>query len=82
MSDLERCDREIAEILARPDIVAGIAPAYLVTLGIEDWEAEKRLIQRVLDMSVNGHIVVDGPMVLRASDKSTDSTTSEEMRRK
>lgn len=45
MSDeLDRCDREIAAIRARPDVVAGLAPAWLVTLGIEDWEAEKRLI--------------------------------------
>ncbi len=41
---LARCDREIAEIRERPDVVAGIAPAWLVTLGIEDWEAEKRLL--------------------------------------
>lgn len=42
--ELERCDREIAAIRARPDVVAGLAPAWLVTMGIEDWEAEKRLI--------------------------------------
>lgn len=42
---LARCDREIAEILGRPDVVAGLAPAWLVTLGIEDWEAEKRFIK-------------------------------------
>ena len=39
-----RCDREIAEILNRPDVVAGLAPAWLVTLGLLDWETEKRLI--------------------------------------
>ena len=42
---LQRCDREIAEILSRPDVLDGSAPAYLVTLGIEDWEREKRLIE-------------------------------------
>src|ERR1017187_1938027 len=44
--ELARCDREIAEILSRPDVTSGIAPAYLVTLGIEDWLAEKRLIMK------------------------------------
>ena len=42
---LDRCAREQAEILNRPDVVAGQAPAWLVTLGIEDWECEKRLIE-------------------------------------
>lgn len=37
--DLARCDREIAEASAQMD-----APAWLVTLGVEDWEAEKRLL--------------------------------------
>jgi hypothetical protein len=44
MSDLERCDREQREIRERPDIVAGVVPAYLVVMGLEDWEHEKRLI--------------------------------------
>ena len=43
-SEGKRCDREIAEILNRPDVVAGSAPAWLVTLGLLDWETEKRLI--------------------------------------
>lgn len=43
---LARCDREIQEILSRPDVVAGQAPAWLVTLGVEDWEAEKRAIRK------------------------------------
>jgi hypothetical protein len=43
---VDRCYREIAEILNRPDVVAGLAPAWLVTLGVSDWEAEKRLIQK------------------------------------
>ncbi len=37
---IERCEREIAAMLAQPPIV----PAWLVTLGVEDWEAEKRLL--------------------------------------
>lgn len=40
---IERCDREIAEAETQTD-----APAYLVTLGIEDWEREKR---RLLDLA-------------------------------
>ena len=43
---LARCDAEIAEILARPDVQAGTAPAWLVTMGVFDWEAEKRAIER------------------------------------
>lgn len=43
---IERCDREIAEIHARPDVQAGCVPAWLVVLGCEDWEAERRLIER------------------------------------
>jgi hypothetical protein len=42
--DLDRCDQEIAEILNRPDVKSGNAPAWLVTLGVNDWETEKRLI--------------------------------------
>lgn len=45
-AEVDRCDREIAEILNRSDVVAGLAPAWLVTLGVSDWEAEKRLIQK------------------------------------
>ena len=41
---LDRCDREIAEICNRVDVASGRAPAWLVTLGIEDWECEKRLL--------------------------------------
>jgi len=44
MTDEERCDREIAEILGRADVVGGHAPAWLVTLGVEDWEKERRMI--------------------------------------
>jgi len=43
---LERCAREQAELQARPDAMAGTAPAWLMTLGMEDWEREKELIER------------------------------------
>lgn len=42
---LARCDREIDAILSRPDVLDGETPAWLVTLGIEDWEEEKRLLK-------------------------------------
>lgn len=42
--DLARCDREIAEIRNRPDVLDGSTPAWLATLGILDWEYEKRLV--------------------------------------
>lgn len=41
-NELARCDREIAEITARAD--RETLPAWLVTLGYEDWQMEKRLI--------------------------------------
>ena len=34
--EIARCDREIAEMLAQ----SPVAPAYLTTLGIEDWRHE------------------------------------------
>jgi hypothetical protein len=43
-AQLARCDREQAEILAIPGVQEGSHPAWLVMLGIEDWEMEKRLI--------------------------------------
>jgi hypothetical protein len=46
---LARCDREIAEIRTRADVVAGLAPAWLVTLGIEDWESERRALLHAAD---------------------------------
>lgn len=39
--EIARCDAEIAAAEQQQN-----APAYLVTLGIEDWRAEKRLIER------------------------------------
>jgi hypothetical protein len=44
-TDSERCDREINEIKSRSDVRSGEAPAWLVTMGVSDWEAEKRLIE-------------------------------------
>jgi hypothetical protein len=46
-SALDRCAKEQAEILNRSDVASGAAPAWLVTLGIEDWEMEKRFIAHV-----------------------------------
>ena len=43
-ADLARCDREIAEIENRPDFKT--APAWLLTMGIMDWETEKAIITR------------------------------------
>ena len=47
MSNLEqeiaRCEAEIACLENRADDVAELA--HLVTLGIEDWRAEKRLLE-------------------------------------
>jgi hypothetical protein len=43
-ADLARCDREIAEIRNLEAVRSGQTPAWLVMLGIEDWEMEKRLI--------------------------------------
>ena len=39
--DLARCDREIAEASAQMD-----TPAYLVTLGVEDWRREREWIEQ------------------------------------
>lgn len=41
LAEIERCDREIAEMAKQTD-----KPAWLVTLGMEDLEMEKRLIQQ------------------------------------
>jgi hypothetical protein len=43
---LKRCEEEQLAIATRPDVAAGAAPAFLVTLGLEDWEMEKRLIAK------------------------------------
>lgn len=42
--DLNRCDREIEELRTRPENVAGLNRAYIVVMGITDWEFERDLI--------------------------------------
>lgn len=44
-SQLARCDREIAEMYAQPPT----QPAWLTTLGILDWEAERRIIMQRIE---------------------------------
>ena len=39
---IARCDREIAEM--QLDSARDTQPAFLTTMGFEDWEAEKRLL--------------------------------------
>lgn len=39
--DLARCDREISELLLRPDNIAGRNLAYIVTMGVMDWTVER-----------------------------------------
>lgn len=41
--ELARCDREIAEMENQPPV----QPAYLTTMGIEDWRREKRILQQI-----------------------------------
>ena len=43
--EIARCDREIAEMLAQPPT----APAYLTTMGIEDWRWERRELERMVE---------------------------------
>jgi hypothetical protein len=49
LAQLARCDQEIAEIQAREDVLSGLVPAWLVTLGVEDWEAEARELRKQLN---------------------------------
>lgn len=48
--EIERCDREIAQMQAQEPI----RPAYLTTIGILDWESEKRILQRLAATSEVG----------------------------
>ena len=41
---IARCDEEIARITREGE--AGDQPAWLITLALNDWEAEKRTIER------------------------------------
>lgn len=43
--NVERCDAEIREIQERPIVVAGLAPAWLATLGVMDWTMEREWIR-------------------------------------
>lgn len=43
MTELERCEAEQRQL--RADADAGKCKAWLVVLGLEDWEREKRLIE-------------------------------------
>lgn len=45
-TEIAICEREQRAIQDRADVREGMAPAWLVTLGMEDWEAEKRLIRQ------------------------------------
>lgn len=59
--ELARCDREIAEMYAQ----TGDPPAIVTTLGIEDWQAERRLIEaEILNGASEGK---DTPMLVRMS---------------
>lgn len=51
-AELARCNREIAEIRNRPDVVAGETPAWLVVLGETDWEQEAEVITNPAYMDV------------------------------
>ena len=42
--EIARCDAEIARMEAQE----AVAPAYLTTLGIEDWRRERGMLQREL----------------------------------
>lgn len=44
-SEIARCRAEQEEIRSRPDVLAGEVPAWLVMLGLEDWEMEIRLLE-------------------------------------
>jgi hypothetical protein len=41
--EIERCDRELREMESQPPV----QPAYLTTLGIEDWRREKHILERM-----------------------------------
>lgn len=48
VDELARCDREIAAMHAQTG-----KPAWLTTLGIEDWRAERRLIEGEMEANVS-----------------------------
>ena len=61
-SSIDRCAKEIAEIEAQTD-----KPAWLVTLGVEDWECEKRFTHTLATEGITGDIRPGGSMDARQS---------------
>ncbi len=45
--EMARCDAEMAQIQLRDDL--DTVPAYLVAMGMLDWEREKRMIQELAE---------------------------------
>ncbi len=56
-AELDRCDREIREIEDRPD--RPTAPSWLLALGINDWEYEKKMIEAEQAAEEAGQIWTD-----------------------
>ena len=55
-SELERCDREIARIRQEP--IAFTSPAYLSTMGVNDWQLERKVIEgERSELNVGGNLV-------------------------
>lgn len=55
-SELERCDREIARIRQEP--IAFTSPAYLSTMGVNDWQLERKVIAgERSELNVGGNLV-------------------------
>jgi hypothetical protein len=53
---LERCDREISRIKQEP--IAFVSPAYLSTMGVNDWSVERELISGSRsELNVGGKLV-------------------------
>lgn len=52
LAAIERCDQELNELAHRSDVIGGRVPAWLVTLGVEDWERERRAIYALLSREV------------------------------
>jgi hypothetical protein len=41
--EIARCDKEIRAMEQQPPV----QPAYLTTLGLEDWRAERRILEQM-----------------------------------
>jgi len=48
--ELARCDAEIKAMQEQPPV----KPAFLTTMGIHDWQYEKRIIERLRDRVLTG----------------------------